>query len=357
MSPEEVTTDHHGEARTDANDTPLNLELDASWRCRVLIVDDDELMATTLASLLVHADYDVHIARSGEEALRIMSATPCKIVVTDWQMPNMDGLALCRSLRSRGNSAYVYVLLHTVRHSKPDVLAGLTAGADDYIVKGAPSEEIIARLEVGRRITRLEHSLRVSNREHRRLSVTDSLTGLRNRRYLMKYLPRELERSRRHNRPLSILSCDIDNFKRINDEFGHETGDEVLQAIAGRLTTCIRESTDWIARMGGEEFMIVLPETNLSGASRVAEKVRSALAGQPIATRASILAVTVSIGATALETMVDLETVSIMDLLRAADRCLYVSKHLGRDRTTVAPVASPRVAPSAAPSGARNEIN
>jgi two-component system, cell cycle response regulator len=118
----------------------------------------------------------------------------------------------------------------------------------------------------------------------------------------------------------------------------------------------IRESTDWIVRMGGEEFIIVLPETNLSGASRVAEKIRSSLAGQPIAPRAGILAaVTVSIGVTALETPVDFETVSIMELLRAADHCLYVSKHLGRDRATAAPAASPRAAPS--PSEARNEIN
>jgi diguanylate cyclase (GGDEF)-like protein len=269
----------------------------------------------------------------------------------------MDGLALCRSLRSQGNNAYVYVLLLTVRKTKPDVLAGLAAGADDYIVKGAPPEEILARLEVGRRITRLEHSLRVSNRENRRLSVTDPLTGLRNRRYLMQYLPRELDRSRRHQHPLALLSCDIDKFKQVNDEFGHEVGDEVLEAIAARLTSCIRESTDWIARTGGEEFMIVLPETDLGGASRVAEKVRSCLANQPIATRAGTLPITVSIGATALETMADFARVSVVELLRAADRCLYISKNLGRNRATAAPAAHSGVGTSAATSGASNEIN
>lgn len=353
----EVTIQHRQEAGTDVNDTSTSLKLDTSWRCRVLVVDDDELMVVALANLLTRADYDVHIARSGEDALRVMSTTPCKIVVTDWQMPNMDGLSLCRSLRSQSDGTYVYVLLHTVRHAKPDVLAGLAAGADDYIVKGASPEEVLARLEVGRRITRLEHSLRASNRENRRLSVTDSLTGLRNRRHLMKYLPREFERSRRHSHPLALLSCDIDNFKRINDRFGHETGDEVLQAIAGRLSSCIRQSTDWIARTGGEEFMIVLPETNLSGASRVAEKVRRCLAGQPIATRASIFDVTVSIGVTALETRADFETVSIKDLLSTADHCLYMSKHLGRDRATAAPAKSHRAAPATTSLGARNEVN
>jgi two-component system cell cycle response regulator len=265
-----------------------------------------------------------------------MSETPCRIVVTDWHMPNMDGLALCRGLRSRVSGPYVYLLLLTVRNAKCDVLTGLGAGADDYIVKGATPEEILARLEVGRRITRLEHSLRASNQENRRLSVTDALTGLRNRRYLMKYLPRELERSRGHQRPLAILSCDIDKFKAINDEFGHEAGDQVLQAFAGRLTSCIREPIDWIARTGGEEFVIVLPETDLIGASRVAEKVRAALAGQSITTQAGVLAVTVSIGATALESALESETVSLGELLRAADSCLYISKKLGRNRATAA---------------------
>ena len=353
----EPRIDERGDATVGLNDTSLSLKLDVSWRCRVLIVDDDELVVASLARLLARADYDVHTAKSGEEALRVLSRTPCKIVLTDWQMPNMDGLALCRSLRSQGNSAYVYVLLLTVRKTKPDVLAGLAAGADDYIVKGAPPEEILARLEVGRRITRLEHSLRVSNRENRRLSVTDPLTGLRNRRYLMQYLPRELDRSRRHQRPLALLSCDIDKFKQVNDEFGHEVGDEVLEAFAARLTSCIRQSTDWIARTGGEEFMIVLPETDLSGASCVAEKVRSCLANQPIATHAGTLAVTLSIGATALETMADFERVSVVELLRAADRCLYVSKNLGRNRATAAPAAHSGAGTSAATSGASNEIN
>ncbi len=306
------------------------------WQCRVLVVDDDELVRAQLAVLLRLAGYDVQAAGSGEEALRILSAMSCQIVLTDWQMADMDGLSLCRNVRRKDDEGYVYVLMLTVRNSKRDILVGLAAGADDYIVKGAPADEILARMEVGRRITQLESSLRASNQENGRLSITDALTGAHNRRYLMRNLPRELERARRYDHPLAILSCDLDRFKRVNDRFGHEAGDQTLQTFVMRSTSCLREATDWIVRSGGEEFVLVLPETTLEGASCVAKKVRQVLAAEPIATSAGSLFVTVSIGVTAVETAEEVASVSVVELLRAADRCLYVSKNLGRDRVTAA---------------------
>jgi two-component system, cell cycle response regulator len=317
----------------------LTLKMGSLWQCRVLVVDDDEVVRAQLMVLLRLAGYDVHAAGSGEEALRILETIPCQIVLTDWQMPDMDGLSLCRNVRIKDDEGYVYVLMLTVRNSTRDILAGLAAGADDYIVKGTASEVILARLEVGRRITQVEHSLRASNQENGRLSVTDPLTGAHNRRYLMRNLPRELERARRYEHPLAILSCDLDRFKRVNDRFGHEAGDETLQAFVIRSASCIREATDWIVRSGGEEFVLVLPETTLDGASCVAKKVREVLAVEPIATSAGPLFVTVSIGATAVETADELARISMVELLRAADRCLYVSKNLGRDRVTAASAA------------------
>jgi len=354
--PAELRTPGPADATAEIDDTSISVKLDVGTRCPVLIVDDDELVLASIARLLSRADYDVYTANSAAEALRILSAESCQILITDWQMPDMDGLTLCRNLRSRTDNSYVYILLLTVRQSKHDILTGLAAGADDYIVKGAPAEEILARAEVGRRITRLEQSLRVSNRENRRLSVTDPLTGVRNRRYLMKYLPREIERSRRHQHPLALLSCDIDNFKRVNDEFGHDAGDDVLREFAVRVKSRLR-ATDWLARTGGEEFMIVLPETNLGGAICVAEKVRCAFPAEPIATRAGALTVTVSIGATALETAVHFETVPLIELLRTADHCLYTSKNLGRDRATAALPRRSRPGEFATTEGVRNETN
>ena len=337
MHPEAVTA-IQGNVTTSPDDTVM-LKMGPLWQCRVLVVDDDELVRAQLMTLLRLAGYDVHAAGSGEEAVRILDTMSFQVVLTDWQMADMDGLSLCRNVRLKDDEGYVYVLMLTVRESKRDVLVGLAAGADDYIVKGAPAEEILARLEVGRRITQIEHSLRASNQENGRLSVTDPLTGAHNRRYLMRNLPRELERARRYEHPLAVLSCDLDRFKRVNDRFGHEAGDETLQAFVVRSASCIRESTDWIVRSGGEEFVLVLPETTLDGASCVAKKVREVLAAEPIATSAGALFVTVSIGVTALETPEELAGASTVELLRAADRCLYVSKNLGRDRVTAASAA------------------
>jgi diguanylate cyclase (GGDEF)-like protein len=162
------------------------------------------------------------------------------------------------------------------------------------------------------------------------------LTGAPNRCFLMRYLPRELERSRRYSHPLALISCDIDYFKRINDSFGQDAGDEVLRALVTRSRTCIRQAIDWIARSGSEEFVFVLPETDLNGASRIAYRLRRVLSGQPISTCAGPLAITVSIGVTALETAQELKSISAAELLRTADRCLYASKRLGGDRATAA---------------------
>jgi diguanylate cyclase (GGDEF)-like protein len=346
-----------GDVANDLDDSSVTLRILASWRCRVLVVDDDELVRAQLAGLLELAGYDVEVASSGEEALRILGKTFCQIVITDWKMSEMNGLELCRHLRLRDDEGYVYVLMLTMRDAKPDVLAGLAAGADDYVVKGASAAEILARLEVGRRITAVEHALRERSQENRRMAVTDPLTGAHNRRYLMKFLPRELERARRYDHPLAVLSCDIDGFKRINDSFGHEAGDEVLQAFVARSAGCIREATDWIARSGGEEFVLVLPETTLNGASCVAKKLCRVFAAQPIATCAGPLIATVSIGVSALETPDELASLSVTELLRAADRCLYASKRLGKDRVTAAsagcgsPILSTRL------SGVKNEIH
>jgi two-component system cell cycle response regulator len=286
-----------------------------------------------------------------------MRTTHCQIVLTDWQMPDVDGLALCRALRLRDNQAYVYIVMLSVRSSQRDTLTGLAAGADDYLVKGAAPSEILARIKVGRRITRLEHSLRAINRENARLAVTDSLTVAHNRRYLMKYLPREVERSRRYCRPLAVLSCDIDRFKTINDRCGHETGDQVLQEFVKRAASRIRRAADWIARMGGDEFVIVLPETTLHGAECFAKKLCHVVASQPILTVAGPLTVTASIGVTAVEMPRDFARISALDLLRVADYFLYLSKSLGRNRATAAPVSSVQPATLNALPGVRNDIN
>jgi len=326
----------------DLHDTMLTRRLSATQPCRVLVVDDDDLVRARLAALLRMSDFEVDVAGSGSEAIRMMGARPCQVLLTDWQMPDMDGLTLCRTVRADQSDSYVYVLLLSVRDGKEDLLQGLAAGADDYLVKGGPVAEILARLEVARRITHVEHSLRASNRENWRLSVTDPLTGANNLRYLMKYLPRELVRCRRYGHPLAVLSCDIDGFKLINDRFGHEAGNELLRAFVARSLCCIRDASDWLARVGGDEFMIVLPETKVQGANQVAQKLRQAYTQTPVSTHAGPVHFTASVGVTAVEAAHEIESVSrIEHLLHAADRGLYASKNLGGNRVTVAAVMNP----------------
>jgi diguanylate cyclase (GGDEF)-like protein len=348
------------EQSNDLGDTILTRRLSTTRPCRVLICDDDNLVCARLASLLKASSFDVEIACSGEEALAIMNSQPCQVLLTDWQMPDMDGLALCRIVRADQNESYVYVLMLTVRNSKEDMLAGLAAGADDYLIKGASVEEILARLEVARRITHVEHSLRVSNQENWRLSVTDPLTGTNNLRYLMKYLPRELARSRRYGHPLAVLSCDIDGFKQINDRYGHEAGDELLRSFVTRTEACLRKDSDWLARVGGDEFMIILPETKVAGANRVAHKLRQSYVQSPVETHAGAVSFTASVGVTAVEAAHEYDSVSkIEHLLRAADRGLYASKGLGGNRVSLAAVtaANAGVMAAAIRTGAKNDSN
>jgi two-component system cell cycle response regulator len=304
------------------------------WPCRLLIVEQDDGVRANLAAKFSQRGYEVDTANGVQEVLQLQLALHCHIVIAGWKSSNMDGLLLCQQLRRAATKGYVYIVLLSERGSRRDALAGLAAGADDYIEKDTPGAELAARIDAGARIMQVAHSLREGCRESRRLSVTDELTGSHNRRYLTESLPSEIARAQRYSHPLAVLSCDIDLFKRVNDQFGHAAGDDVLREFAARSQSCLRNSVDWMARSGGEEFVIVLPETDLHGAACVAEKLRGAVSGHAIPTCAGHLTITMSVGATAAETPDEIGSASLTDLLRAADRCLYVSKRLGRDRVT-----------------------
>jgi len=249
-------------------------------------------------------------------------------------MPEMDGIALCKAVRNMQLDGYVYALLLTARDAKEHIIAGLDAGADDYLVKPVHEAELIARLSAGRRILALEHSLRVANQRNRILSITDALTGTYNRRYLMEQLPREFERCRRYAYPLSVLMCDLDHFKQVNDLRGHAAGDDVLQQFACRAQKFIRINSDWIARYGGEEFLIVLPETTHDQGVIVAEKIRDLVAATPFATRAGDAAVTASFGVASTGLSGPDLDLNVETLIRAADESLYKSKLAGRNCST-----------------------
>jgi two-component system cell cycle response regulator len=307
----------------------------------ILLAEDDPVTRMLMTRFLKNAGYEVTAVGDGNEALDCMSKHHFPILVTDWEMPGMDGIDLCKAVRTLQLDGYVYALLLTARNAKEHIIAGLEAGADDYLIKPVHEPELIARLNTGRRILALEHSLRAANERNRILSITDALTGAFNRRYLMEQLPRELERCRRYTTPLSVVMCDVDHFKQVNDVSGHAAGDDVLQQFATRIQRSIRATSDWVARLGGEEFLIVLPETDYEGAVLLVEKVRDIVSGSAFMTRGGDVQVTASFGSASTELHGPDLTLKVETLLRTADECLYRSKQSGRNRNTAVEIPVP----------------
>ena len=217
-------------------------------RFRLLLVEDEPTQRLMLERQLTRAGYVVDTAEDGEAALTKILEGGYQILLTDWDMPGMDGPTLCKRVRDANLNTYVYILLLTGHLNTEDAVAGLGAGADDYVRKPANPSELIARLSAGSRIVKLEQSLREANEKIQLLSITDSLAGTYNRRYLNDQLLKEVERARRYGHPLSAVMADLDRFKRINDERGHASGDEVLQALRGpRRNPSSARVTGWRA--------------------------------------------------------------------------------------------------------------
>jgi two-component system cell cycle response regulator len=303
---------------------------------RVLLVDDDEIVIERLRDLITAAGYEVTSATSGEAALAELERDFAPIVILDRNMPGMDGLELCRTIRlGKKYPGYVYIMLCTAHDSEDEILTGLNAGADDYLSKRVSGTQLLARLATARRILSLEHSLKSAIEERRRMAMTDALTGVHNRRYFMSHTRRELKRMRRFGGELSLLVFDIDHFKHINDRYGHAAGDTVLVEFARRLQAALPREYDWCARLGGEEFAVVLPQTDIAGGATVAEKIRLAVAAGPVATTAGAVEMTVSGGVSGLSAFADRGAVTVEQILRRADDCLYSSKYNGRNRVTV----------------------
>jgi diguanylate cyclase (GGDEF)-like protein len=302
---------------------------------RVLIVDDDEIMVERLQDLVTAAGFEVQTASNGEEALAALAERFAPIVILDRRMPGMDGLTLCRKIRATQYPGYVYIMLVTAHDSEDEILAGLDAGADDYLSKRVSATHVIARLATARRILQLEHSLKQVIEERRRMAMTDALTGAHNRRYFMNHMRRELKRTRRFGGEVALLVFDIDHFKHINDRYGHAAGDAVLVEFVRRVQASLPREYDWCARLGGEEFAVVLPQTDLAGGALVAEKIRRAVAAAPIPTSEGPIEITVSVGVSGLVCFAERDAVTADHLLSRADDCLYHSKNGGRDRVTV----------------------
>lgn len=275
---------------------------------------------------------------NGQKALELFNDRFFPIVLTDWMMPEMDGLELCRAIRKNTYPGYVFIILLTAKDSKDDIIRGLGAGADDYLTKPFSHAELIARLNTGKRVLELERSLKDANEEIRILSITDPLTGTYNRGYMTERLPQEIKRARRYSRALSIILCDIDHFKKVNDIYGHLVGDRVLKDFAQCIRHSIRQDVDWTARYGGEEFLIVLPETDVNGASVMAERLKSELSQRVTETQGKQISITASFGVTGFSPDTPDEMISPEAMVSKADKYLYKAKREGRNRAMGGPL-------------------
>lgn len=300
---------------------------------RILIADDEVLSRRLLEKTLERAGYQVISVDNGRDAADQLSRPDApRLALLDWIMPELDGLGVCREVRKRREHEYVYMVLISSRETKEDIVAGLESGADDYLTKPFDAEELKARLRTGQRILSLEDRL-VEAREQMRFKAThDALTSLLNRGVMLDLLSRELARSSRERSCTSILMCDIDHFKNVNDTHGHAVGDEVLREVANRLRSSVR-SYDFVGRYGGEEFLVVLNNCEPPFAVTRAEEIRKNVALHPIQTAHGAVQVTISSG---LLFSRDWGVRSAEDLLHEADVALYAAKAAGRNCVKIA---------------------
>ena len=267
----------------------------------------------------------VALAEDGRAAWELWQQEHTKLIVTDWMMPVMDGPELIRRIRAASFPGYTYIIMLTAKEGKSDVIFGLEAGADDYLTKPFNAGELRARISIGERILTLEAS------RMEELATHDPVTGLLNRRALYSHAEAELNRSQRYGKPLSFVMLDIDHFKAVNDQYGHLVGDQALRVVADTLAHNKRPY-DWAGRWGGEEFLLVLPSTDLEEAEVVSERLRVSLteadvplpAGGALHLKASLGVASSSLDPTAAHTL--------DSLVHQADEALFRAKREGRNR-------------------------
>jgi two-component system, cell cycle response regulator len=301
---------------------------------RILVVDDSQAQRDKLAQVLRGEGWEVTVAKDGNEAIKLVRSTQPDLVLLDMILPDMDGRQVLRLIKPRDAESFMPVIILSVKGDTNTKVEGLRIGADDFLVKGVEDPEIIARCQAMLRIKSLQERLREMQRKLEEQSITDALTGLKNRRFFDERLHEEFRRAQRYGDYLSLIMVDLDHFKQVNDRFGHPAGDAVLREAAALIRASLRDP-DICARYGGEEFAVILPKTHMSGALAVAERIWRAIGAKEFvlgpgedgkAPRA--ISVTGSIGI-AFYPSKDINSSDL--LLRFADQALYQAKRSGRN--------------------------
>jgi diguanylate cyclase (GGDEF)-like protein len=299
---------------------------------KVLVADDSATIRAVLRASLTAWGFQVVEVTNGERAWeQLQAADAPSLALIDWEMPGVEGVELCRRVRAREaeGAPYTYVLLLTARRARHDIVAGMEAGADDYVVKPFDQHELRVRLRAGRRIIDLQAELFRLQEMFRAQSRTDPLTGCLNRRGITERLLAEISFAQRDRRPLGVAVLDMDHFKRINDTHGHGVGDGVLQELVHRLGASTRAS-DSFGRIGGEEFLILWPGLSVESSRVAADRVRQIMERTPFQIDEVIVKATVSLGVT---TTLGEDTQDA--IIERADQALYAAKTAGRNRVIV----------------------
>jgi diguanylate cyclase (GGDEF)-like protein len=297
----------------------------------VLVVDDSPVYRKLVEHVLSSNDYLLLFASDGAEAMKLYEEHSPSIVITDWILPDFSGLELCQRIRSDDTRPYTYIIVMTSNTEKGNVVRGLQAGADDYLTKPFDPEEMLARIGVGRRIIDLNRELDAKSQKLEEAARTDSLTGLPNRRAIEEWAARQVRGAARHGFPLWVVLGDIDNFKNINDSFGHDAGDIVLRTFADVLKKNTRAS-DMCGRLGGDEFLLVLTHVEREQLELVVNRFRDQFAALSFPLQGQSVQVTASFGVTGVHTK---ETQDFELLVRKADQMLYEAKRAGRNLVRV----------------------
>lgn len=301
---------------------------------KILIADDELVGRRVLAKQLEDWGHEVLIAQDGEEAFRLFQEHHASMVITDWMMPHLDGPGLCARIREteKDGEDLCFIILLTSKESSEDLASGIDAGANDFITKPFHRLELQARLSNGQRILDLQAQLQKKKAEADHLARTDALTQLMNRRAMLDTMRLDEDRMRRERRPLGMVMIDLDHFKSINDNFGHATGDAVLQGAAECFASTIRGG-DYVGRWGGEEFLIALPGADIIQCAEVAERCRNRLSAMRFDNgKGEAIQVTASFGTASAE---GADRVELLDLVEHADRALYWAKDCGRNRVKI----------------------
>jgi two-component system, cell cycle response regulator len=294
---------------------------------KIVVADDSRVYRTLVESVLARKGYEVVFAKNGREALMAVADHQPFLVITDWEMPDISGIELCKQIRLEHES-YTYMILLTSNTDKDQVIEGLAAGADDYLTKPFHPGELVARVGVGRRVADLHRQIQKKNLLLQELALTDPLTGLPNRRAIEDWTTRELNGAARHGFSFWIAVVDLDHFKSINDQHGHDAGDVVLKRFAELLRANTR-SSNMCGRTGGEEFVLGVTHVDQEGIQIAIERIRRQFEAERFRFGDKMMGVTASFGIAGFQGK---KAPKFDELLRNADEALYTAKREGRNR-------------------------